>query len=332
MSDMRQRLLSTAKQAALTLPPISRLVDHRDALLNEVDRLTRELHSAHDEADRLKGELHSAHDAIAALEAAARANWIKDAYSDDTPCRQNAFDIFKGEWSSDVPEFDTGGAGLFFDGRIDWLEQSCGGFTGKRILELGPLEGGHTFMMASRGAGHITAIEANTRAFLKCLIVKEALGFNAEFRLGDFRKYVKQCSTRFDFVLASGVLYHMTNPAELLVDLAQITDSLGMWTHYFDAEVIGAKPYLVAKFEMTPQSEQFGGRTVAIHRHRYLDAVEWKGFCGGSAPTSHWMPKDSILSVLTDLGFTVEIGKDESDHPNGPCMLLFAKRSPVRTG
>ncbi len=35
------------------------------------------------------------------------------------------------------------------------------------ILELGPLEGAHTYQL------RILAIEANAEAFLKCLVVKE---------------------------------------------------------------------------------------------------------------------------------------------------------------
>ena len=42
--------------------------------------------------------------------------------------------------------------------------------------------------MARAGATHITSIESNIRAFMKCLIVKEALGFSADIYLGDFRQ------------------------------------------------------------------------------------------------------------------------------------------------
>jgi uncharacterized protein DUF1698 len=301
-----------AKQIALTVPAISGMVRHRNDLLAEVDRLRRELGRMQD---------------VLAERAAPPAVSILDAYSDAMPAAQNAFDIFQGEWSSKVPGFGTGTASLFSDHRIEWLEQQCGGFTGKRILELGPLEAGHTYMMASRGALHITSIEANTRAFLKCLIVKEALGIEADFILGDFRRYLMGCSARFDFVLASGVLYHMTEPIELLEDLARVTDSLGLWTHYFDLDVIAAKPHLQQKFDAAPQLRQFKGRTIAVHPQHYQAALSWKGFCGGSAPASCWMAKEDIVAVLTELGFVVEIGHEVADHPNGPCVLLFAKRA-----
>jgi hypothetical protein len=53
--------------------------------------------------------------------------------------------LFNGEWASNVPGFGMGELKLFDDPRVKWLGEQMGGFAGKRILELGPLEGGtHT--------------------------------------------------------------------------------------------------------------------------------------------------------------------------------------------
>jgi hypothetical protein len=76
--------------------------------------------------------------------------------------------------------------------------------------------------MVSRGAAHITSIESNTRAFLKCLIVKNALNFDVDLRLEDFRPFLATCRETYDLVLASGVLYHMTDPVQLLTDMARV--------------------------------------------------------------------------------------------------------------
>jgi Protein of unknown function (DUF1698) len=81
------------------------------------------------------------------------------------------------------------------------------------VLELGPLEGAHTYRLQQLGAGRILAIESNVEAYLKCLIVKEALGMKrAEFMLGDFTLYLQECTERFDLVFCCGVLYHMQDP------------------------------------------------------------------------------------------------------------------------
>src|SRR6058998_2055014 len=96
---------------------------------------------------------------------------ILDYYVKSIPSEQNALDIFKGEWSSSLPPekgLQTGGvAALFQDGRVKWAVEQFGGVEGQTILELGPLEGAHTYMLEKMGAASVTAIEANTRAYLK---------------------------------------------------------------------------------------------------------------------------------------------------------------------
>ncbi len=251
---------------------------------------------------------------------------ILDSYVSGAPTPAKAFEMFAGEWSSEIPGYGMGSIPLFSDARITWFIAQCGGIEGKRVLELGPLEGGHTYMMARAGAAHITSIEANTRAFLKCLIVQNALKFKADFLLGDFAEYLSDCGEVYDLAVASGVLYHMNKPVDLLRDLARTSDNIGIWTHYYDAEVILANELLKRKFDPEPQMEQLGTRQIISHRQHYLEALQWSGFCGGSAPTSYWLTRDSLLGALTELGFTVTVHADDKDHQNGPAMTLFARR------
>lgn len=294
-----------ARSVALRVPLLGPLILHREQLLRE----TAELRSRLSEAERNL----------------PAANSILDVYVSSAPSREAAFRIFDGLWSCTVPGYGLGGVPQFDDDSIRWLEQQCGGFKGKRILELGSLEGGHTYMLSQAGAATITSIEANTNAFLKCLIVQNALKFNADFILGDFRPYLDICTDTYDLLLASGVLYHMTEPIKLLQDMAKVSRSIYIWTHYYDADVILKRDDLKKKFESEPRVQHFGGREVISYKQSYLDALQWKGFCGGSAATSYWVTKESILGVLSDLGFQVTIGRD-FQHPNGPAMMLFASR------
>ncbi len=249
-----------------------------------------------------------------------------DEFSVVEPTRQASFDIFKGEWISHVPGFETGTLQLFTDPRINWLGERAGGFVGKRILELGPLECAHTYLMARAGATSILSIESNTRAFMKCLIVKEALGFNADIYLGDFRQFIRRTDQRYDFVLASGVLYHMEEPVELLEGISRITDCFGVWTHYYEQSVLANRPDLSRRFDPRARLESYRDRTVVTHAQRYLEALEDNAFCGGAARGSRWMTKDSLLGVLDSLGFDIDIGSDEPQHPAGPCLLFLARR------
>jgi len=145
---------------------------------------------------------------------------ILSAYVTARPSPQNAIDLFPGEWSSTFPaplqDLQAGQTPLFDDPRIEWALDHFGDISGYRVLELGPLEGGHTYRLTKAGAS-VVAIEAQTRAYLKCLVAKELLGYSdATFLLGDFMSYMRDEPEQFDLCVASGVLYHMRTPVETL--------------------------------------------------------------------------------------------------------------------
>ncbi len=80
---------------------------------------------------------------------------ILDAYVHAAPSGQAALQIFDGEWSSKLPPpYDkvSGSSELFQDARIEWMLEVLGGVKGLRVLELGPLEAGHTCMLERAGA------------------------------------------------------------------------------------------------------------------------------------------------------------------------------------
>ena len=87
---------------------------------------------------------------------------IPDYYVKSAPSVQNTLDIFPGEWASKLPGdlslLNAGQSGLFEDARITWAVEQLGGVTGQTILELGPLEAGHTYMLEKLGAASITAV------------------------------------------------------------------------------------------------------------------------------------------------------------------------------
>ena len=165
---------------------------------------------------------------------------IDDRYDMRAPLPSNAVDLFRGEWAGEIPGFASGPLPLFNDPRVRFFEETVGSFSGKRILELGPLEASHTFMMLSRGAESVLAIEANTRSFLKCLVVKQILNLDRSyFILGDFMKYLDH-PARFDICIASGVLYHMREPLRLLEGATRAANDVCIWTHYYDHGLISS--------------------------------------------------------------------------------------------
>jgi hypothetical protein len=244
------------------------------------------------------------------------------------PSHQLGFSIMEGAWLSDVPGYGLGHSPLFDDHRINWLSYQDGGFSGKSILELGPLEGGHTYMMAKGGAAQILAVESNSRAFLKCLLVQNALKFNAQFLYGDFRQLLAKREQKFDLILASGVLYHMPDPVALLKDMAYASDSICIWTHYYNPEVAKTNEWMQRHVNATPTISEFHGREIITHRNEYLGLIDDKKFAGGSSPYSQWMTRESLLGVLNDLGMTVVVGHEDYNHVSGASILLYATRIP----
>jgi SAM-dependent methyltransferase len=251
------------------------------------------------------------------------------------PSDQNALDLFAGEWSSEPPpgrtELKAGATPLFADPRISWAHHKLiemgldGGVAARDVLELGPLEGGHTYLLDRLGANSITAVEANARAYLKCLIAKETFGMpRAHFLLGDCLEYLRTTDRTFDVGIACGILYHLTNPVELLELLARRCRSLFLWTVFYDPAFVAKNPVPGAKFSDAVQTEH-AGFAHTVHRFNYGPSLDWKGFCGGGDVYSYWMEKDQILGALAQFGFT-DFRTEEHPNIHGSALLVAARK------
>lgn len=192
---------------------------------------------------------------------------------------------------------------------------------GFQVLELGPLEAAHTYLLGRLGATEITAVEANTEAFLKCLVVKEALGLtNARFLCGDLVAYLAACDRRFDLIFCSGVLYHMSDPMDLIRLIAERTDRCFVWTHYYTSEPSNDK---VARTAL--KVSRFGFDTT-YHQLTYSDTESGR-FWGGNRPVQAWMEKKAILAAFAHFGFAhCSILDETPDHPAGRCMSFAVWR------
>ena len=270
-----------------------------------------------------------------ARQAPATEAGILDAYCMQPPGPQQVLDIFRGEWSSVMPAesgFQTqpGRAPLFEDDRVTWAVTQAGGVSGKRILEIGPLEGGHTYMLERAGAAEVVAVEANTRSYLKCLCVKEVFQLRSvRFLLGDCVSFMERDPGGWDMVFASGILYHMKDPIGFLALLPKMAPKLLLWTHYFDESIVRATPALAHKFGPIEKSSR-NGFAFEFVEQSYKEALQWSGFCGGSAATSLWLTRDTILGFLRHLGYSrIEVSFETPDHPNGPAFAVYADSGEV---
>ena len=254
---------------------------------------------------------------------------ILDAYVRSAPSAQTALDIFKGEWAAALPapfeHLKAGQLNLFYDNRAFWALNELGGCEGYHVLELGPCEGQHSYMLEQRGAASVISVEANTRGYLKCLIVKEVLGLKkVNFLCGDFVSYLEETDAQFDLIFSAGVLYHMRDPVGLISQLARHTNRVYIWTHYYEHEILQQIPALKGRYLVHTPAETQGFR-YTMHRQEYKESLATPGFSGGSAHFSNWLSREDMLGALSHFGFRdIRINNEMRDHPHGPCFDIVA--------
>jgi hypothetical protein len=244
------------------------------------------------------------------------------------PSHQNAIDIFQGRWASKIEEVCPGltsGPGPYFneDRRPLIAAQYLGSIPGSlhdmSILELGPLEGAHTYQLAKLGADSILAIETNSEAFLKCLVVKEILQTpRCQFLLGDCLKFLQESSDQFDMIFCSGVLYHMENPFELIKAISARTDRVFLWTHYCD-------PKIRVEPERKPKPVVCDGLKLIFYEHDYGN-TQFGRFWGGNKSIASWLDREDIERCFRHFGYDLTVHEDNGAHEGGPCLTATALR------
>nr|WP_321445679.1 methyltransferase domain-containing protein [uncultured Cohaesibacter sp.] len=250
-------------------------------------------------------------------------------YSSSAPAHQNAFDLFKGGWRTKVPGdlADTGGVKNVFetDERVALTKKVLGSYEGKHILEIGPFEGYQTAQLEKEGAD-VFAVENSTANFIKCLVMKNALGLKSTFALGDFNEF--EAESKFDIVWFSGVLYHMTDPLSSLAKISRWADTLFIWTQYFSEEFAAENSKAYSDF-FKPEKDktvEFLGREIKHNYRAYLAPQRNGTFSGGSESFSYWLSLDDIKFALEAYGFKINMILNNPKHPTGPACYFVARR------
>lgn len=256
-----------------------------------------------------------------------------DEYVDTRPSAQNAIDLIPG-WNHALPPqygVTAGPDALYDDSRIHWMLQEFGSVAGKTLLELGPLEAAHTAIIDRQAPARIDAVEANKLAYLRCLIVKEIRDLHfAKFHLGDAVKWLETAPTRYDLIVASGILYHMEDPIKLIELTAAASDAVFFWTHYVDDQEMPKGDPRRTAITGAPILRHSHGVDVRLHPRSYYQAWQDKSFCGGVKDQHYWIEKTDLLGLLSALGFDdIKIAMEQPDHPNGPCFCVLAQRRPT---
>ncbi|PZR72570.1 MAG: hypothetical protein DLM73_12855 [Chthoniobacterales bacterium] len=175
------------------------------------------------------------------------------------------------------------------------------------ILELGALEGAHTFILAERpGVKRVLALEGREKNLRKARFVQKLLrARNADFAQANLEQAGLAAFGKFDAVFCSGLLYHLPEPWKLIEQLPAVAPRLFIWTHYASEEEAREVPK---------------GLRGKIHGEGGPDEP-----LSGMSPTATWLTLESLRSVLTASGYqTVEIIDNEPAHPNGPAVTIGA--------
>lgn len=220
--------------------------------------------------------------------------------------QNNIVEAFDGEWVSTLPGLDTGGRfELWNDKRIARAAHILN-VRGSRVLELGALEGCHSWLLQSLGAVSVHAIESDEAAYQRCLAVKVLLALNrVDFERGDFHHILTTCD-RFDVVFACGVLYHSPTPVELLSLITSRTSRLYLWTHYTNE---------------ADATIEHAGRQYHAKRIEHVD----RGL-GSGEPFTLWLTLPSLIDALTSLGWLSLIVDVDSEHENGPAVEIICRK------
>ena len=213
-----------------------------------------------------------------------------------------------GPW---VTKFNVDGIeyGGWFDGmndiRIRWFGEYFP--QAQTILELGSLEGGHTFALSQRaGVERVLALEARADNIARARYVQGLLGIKkAEFVEANLERTQLNTYGRFDAILCSGLLYHLPEPWQLLEQFPGVSPNLFLSTHYV--------------------ADDKANVTANGLRGARWDEGKVLGSLSGLSRKSFWPTLGSLINLLTINGYkTVHIFENNLDHPNGRVVNLAA--------
>lgn len=180
----------------------------------------------------------------------------------------------------------------------------------RNILELGSLEGGHTFTMARRpDVARVVGLDGRPTNIEKSRFMQQLFGVSrVEFAEANLEKAELSSFGKFDAVFCSGLLYHLPEPWKLIEQVPRVAPNLFIWTHYCDDLAIDAA------------NGDLKGRN-------YVEG-DLQSPNSGMSATSFWLTLGSLTKTLTKNGFgKIRILENNLSHPEGPAVTLAATTS-----
>ncbi len=128
------------------------------------------------------------------------------------------------------------------------------GIKNTRVLDTGCWDGFYGFEFLKRGAGHLKGIDLRKEAIRRANMVKEYFGYvDSEFEIQNLQD-IDPKKESFDITLLYGLLYHLSAPIDVLVNLGKMTNSMLLISTYASRE---PEPILKIKRE-NPEKDSTG--------------------------------------------------------------------------
>jgi SAM-dependent methyltransferase len=193
-------------------------------------------------------------------------------------------------------------------------ERLSGEFRGRRIMDVGCLEGYFSIECALQGA-EVVGIEGKLLNVRKCEFVRSVLGLErATFVQGDAMNLTRESHGRFDAVLALGLLYHLEDPYTFLANVAGLCDGFAVIDTHVALE---DQPETLKVWRKDWRPELSEMQTFTFDGRQY-DGRLYREFPPGTArdtkdvsPTtslenelSVWLTEESLVRMLHDVGFS----------------------------
>jgi hypothetical protein len=175
------------------------------------------------------------------------------------------------------------------------------GMSGKRIADLGCLEGGYATGFARMGMTAV-GIEARESNFQNCLYVKSNVNLSTLSFVKDDVNNVDKFGI-FDAIWACGIFYHLENPRSFLIKSSRVCRRIILIETHFTYD------------HLTPAGERYKLSDICEHdglRGRWieeynadisqneLDNLKWASLFN---PRSFWVQKEHLLQLIKDVGF-----------------------------
>lgn len=189
-----------------------------------------------------------------------------------------------------------------------------GSIDGLTIIDLGCLEGAFAIEFAKRGAARVVGVEARALNARRSEVASSLLGLkNVSIREGEVSQVLKSSQDEYDVVFASGILYHLAEPAAFLVRARRACHGFALIDTHVADPVTPFKDCSNDIVEHVFQEKTYRGRmfwefdpdAAEADRSQMLWAA-WDN------PESFWPLEEDLVRMILDAGFREAIKVDTS--------------------